>query len=180
MNKHIVIKSIALLLAWLTLSPLLLILDGRWGLLPKWLRVLLFLLSPMMLIVYAVVAFLCYDYYVDYYSRHHFVRSKVVENITGVRFPKYKVIEYKPSNSRIDRSDSFTLEFNEMPTAYFYGELAQCFFKWTEDDRTEYSYDCIWGNGLPAPKGESDKDDYDFKVKIIEGERVFHIEVSAW
>ena len=49
MKKHIVFKSIALFFSWLTLSPLLLILDGRWKLLPKWLRIVLFVLSPMML-----------------------------------------------------------------------------------------------------------------------------------
>ena len=54
MRKNMLIKAIALLLSWLTLSPLMLILDGRWKLLPKWLRILLFVLSPMMLIVYAV------------------------------------------------------------------------------------------------------------------------------
>lgn len=54
MNKHLAIKPIiALFLSWLTLSPLLLILDNRWKLLPKWLRIVLFVLSPMMLVVMA-------------------------------------------------------------------------------------------------------------------------------
>ena len=38
-----ILKGTALAVSWLTLSPLLLILDGRWKLLPKWLRVVLFL-----------------------------------------------------------------------------------------------------------------------------------------
>lgn len=84
MNKHLSIKSIVLFLSWLTLSPFLLILDGRWKLLPKWLRILLFVLSPMMLVVIAVAAFWSYDYYLEYYMQHHFVRRSVVENITGV------------------------------------------------------------------------------------------------
>ena len=88
----VVFKSIALFLSWLTLSPLLLILDGRWKLLPKWLRIVLFVLSPMMLVVMAVAAFFGYMYYSEHYMQHHFVRRRVVENITGVKFPKYKVL----------------------------------------------------------------------------------------
>ena len=70
MSKQIlvkILKIISLILSWATLSPLLLILDGRWKLLPKWLRIVLFVLSPMMLVIIAAVAFLCYAYYWDYY-----------------------------------------------------------------------------------------------------------------
>lgn len=84
MRKHLLIKAIALLLSWLTLSPLLLILDGRWKLLPKWLRIALFVVSPMMLIIVAVAAIWGSDYYSEHYMQHHFARRKVVENITGV------------------------------------------------------------------------------------------------
>ena len=52
-NKTLVkgLESIVLAVSWLTLSPLLLILDGRWKLLPKWLRIVLFIISPMMIIL---------------------------------------------------------------------------------------------------------------------------------
>ena len=49
-KPNTLLKSIVLAAFWLTLSPLLLILDGRWKLLPKWLRIVL---SPMMLVVMA-------------------------------------------------------------------------------------------------------------------------------
>ena len=102
MKKHIILKSIALFISWLIFSPLLFILDGRWKLLPKWLRILLFFLSPLMLIVIAAALIICYSYYYDYYyPRHHFVRPRVVENITGVAFPKYKVVEYRPSRTHL-------------------------------------------------------------------------------
>ena len=58
----ITLKAVALVISWLSLLPLLLILDGRWKLLPKWLRIVLFVLSPMMLVIIAAVAFLCYAY----------------------------------------------------------------------------------------------------------------------
>ena len=86
MNKHLSIKSIVLFLSWLTLSPFLLILDGRWKLLPKWLRIVLFVLSPMMLIIVVVLALLVQMDY-SYYSRRHFVKSSVIENMAIVQYP---------------------------------------------------------------------------------------------
>ena len=60
MRKRTLIKALALLLSWLTLSPLLLIMDGRWKLLPKWLRVVLLMLSPMMMVVLLVIGIIAY------------------------------------------------------------------------------------------------------------------------
>lgn len=178
MKKHTIIKSIALFLSWLTFSPLLFILDGRWKLLPKWLRVLLFFVSPLILAVFAAAIIICYSYYYDYYyPRHHFVRPKVVENITGVTFPKYKVVEYRPSKNRWERSDSFTLEFKEIPTEDFYKEL-DAFFDSYEPG--QYSFSAIWGNGIEAPKGESDKHDGTFRVEIEKGSRFFKIDAGTW
>lgn len=62
-NKTItvVFKSIALFLSWLTQSPLLLILDGRWKLLSKCLQVVLFLVSPMMNWFGSCISFIIYE-----------------------------------------------------------------------------------------------------------------------
>lgn len=181
MNKHLSIKSIALFLSWLTLSPLLLILDGRWKLLPKWLRIVLFLLSPMMLGVMAVAAFFGYMYYSEHYMQHHFVRRRVVENITGVKFPNYKVLnrgeEWKCFSRSPEHTYDFTLEFKKIPDEDFYKKLDEhfdCF------EPGKYSYSAIWGNGLEAPKGESDKDDISFSIDIEKASKTFHIRVGEW
>ena len=171
MRKHVLIKAIALLLSWFTFSPFLLILDGRWKLLPKWLRVVLFVLSPMMLIIVVVLALLVQADY-SYYSRRHFVKSDVIENITGVSFPKYTVVE-----RRSIWCDYFMLEFERMPDEAFYKELDEhfdCF------EPGKYSYSAIWGNGMEAPKGESDKDDISFSIDIERGSKTFHIRVGEW
>lgn len=171
MRKQVLIKAIALLLSWLTLSPLILILDGRWKLLPKWLRIVLFVLSPMMLIIVVVLALLVQADY-SYYSRRHFVKSDVIENITGVSFPKYTVVE-----RRSIWCDYFMLEFERMPDEAFYKELDEhfdCF------EPGKYSYSAIWGNGMEAPKGESDKDDISFSIDIERGSKTFHIRVGEW
>ena len=200
-----ILKIISLILSWATLSPLLLILDGRWKLLPKWLRIVLFVLSPMMLVIIAAVAFLCYAYYWDYYyPRHHFVKPKVVENIIGMRLPRYKVIEYDKDRRSFngDYSDGFTLEFRKMPDDDFYDELDKHFRQYIptrqqldsipEDvtyifsprveilDSTVYCFERWWGNGVEAPKGESDRGDIIYRIRIERGTKTFHISVIGW
>ena len=173
MRRHVLIKAIALFLSWLTLSPLMLILDSRWKLLPKWLRIVLFVLSPMMLIIVVALALLVQMDY-SYYSRRHFVKSSVIENITGVSFPKYRVVDRR---STWNSYDNFTLEFKRMPDEAFYKELDEhfdCF------EPGKYSYSAIWGNGLEAPKGESDEDDISFSIEVEKGSKMFHIRVMAW
>jgi hypothetical protein len=181
MRKHLLIKAIALLLSWLTLSPLLLILDGRWKLLPKWLRIVLFVFSPMILIMVTVAAIWCSDYYSEHYMKHHFVRRRVVENITGVQFPKYKVVnrgeEWKCFGRSPEHAYLFTLEFNKMPDEEFYKKLDEhfdCF------EPGKYSYSAIWGNGLEAPKGESDEDDIGFSIDVERGSKTCHVRVWTW
>lgn len=172
------LKYIALFLSWLTISPFLLILDSRWKLLPKWLRILLFLVSPLMLMVFAAAIIICHFYYYDYYyPQQHFVRPKVVKNITGVAFPKYKVVDYRQSKSRWDRSDSFTLEFKEMPSEDFYKELDSKFERY---EPGKYYFSTIWGNGIEAPKGESDNYDGTFRVEIEKDSRTFYIDAGTW
>ncbi len=179
MNKHVVSKSIALVLSWLTLSPLLLILDGCWKLLPKWLRILLFFLSPLMLILIVIAVILGDMYYSDFYARHHFVKPKVVENITGVRLPNYKVVKYErgPRSFNGDYSDEFVLEFENVPDEAFYDTPKEHFDSF---EPGKYSYSAIWGNGLEAPKGESDKDDIGFSINIERGSKTFHVRVMEW
>ena len=177
MKKHIVIKSIALLLSWFTLSPLLLIFDRRWKLLQKRRRMLLFFLSPLMLIVFTAILIACYLFYCEHFRVRYFVKPKVVENITGVDFPKYKVVDCRQNNSRMDKSNSFTLEFKEMPSEDFYKELYE-HFDYFEPGK--YSYSTIWGNGIEAPKGVSEKHDGTFRVEIEKGSKTFYIEAGTW
>lgn len=182
-NKSLIttLKAVALAVLWLALSPLMLILDGRWKLLPKWLRIVLFVFSPMILIIVAVAAIWCNDYYSEHYMKHHFVRRRVVENITGIEFPKYKVVnrgeEWRCFGRSPEHAYLFTLEFNKMPEEEFYNKLDEhfdCF------ELGEYSYSAIWGNGLEAPKGESDEDDIGFSIDVERGSKTCHVRVWTW
>lgn len=177
----IILKVVALAVSWLTLSPFLLILDGRWKLLPKWLRIVLFVLSPMMLILFAVAGIQGHLYYSEHYLQHHFVKRRVIENITGVKMPKYKVVNegeaWRCAGRFPDHSYNFTMEFKRMPDEDFYMELDEhfdCF------EPGKYSYSAIWGNGLEAPKGESDDDDINFSIDIEKGSKTFHVSVNQW
>lgn len=200
-----IFKGMTLTVFWFTLSPLLLIFDGRWKLLPKWLRIVLFVVSPLVLVLLVAIAFFCYAYYWDYYyPRHHFVQPKVVENIIGLRLPKYKVVEYDKDRRSFngDYSDRFTLEFKRMPNDAFYDELDRHFRKYiptrqqldsiSDDeiylfsrraeikDSTIYKMDCVWIHGLGTPEGEPEWGDYWYTIRIEKGSKTFRIEVTAW
>ena len=123
-SNYTFLKSLAIILSWLTLSPLLLILDGRWKLLPKWLRIVLFVLSPMMLICIILALSFADKEAEDHFHRYHFIKPRVIERITGVRFPKYQVVDY--SNGyfchSIHHYDT-NLEFENIPDEAFYKAL---------------------------------------------------------
>ena len=180
-KQNSVLKAIVLAASWLTLSPLLLILDGRWRLLPKWLRIVLFVFSPLMLIAVAVLVLCGYNYYWEHYMEHHFVKRRVIENITGVRLPKYKVVDWRRTSPCFSRfyedTYDFTLEFNKMPDEEFYKKLDECFDHF---ESGEYSYSVIWGNGLEAPKGELDNNDFSFSIDIKRDSKTFHIRAMQW
>lgn len=81
-----------------------------------------------------------------------------------------------PKN-RWEKSDSFTLEFKEIPTEDFYKELDACFDSY---ESGQYSFSAIWGNGIEAPKGESNKYDGTFRLEIETGSKIFSIDAGTW
>lgn len=120
----IVLKYFALAVSWLTLSPLLLTLDGRWKLLPKWLRIVSFVLSPMMLIIIILAVSFVDKEAEDHFHRYHFIKPRVIERITGVRFPEYQVVNYNNGSfcHSIHHYDT-NLEFECIPDEAFYKAL---------------------------------------------------------
>ena len=174
-----ILKIISLILSWATLSPLLLILDGRWKMLPKWLRIMLFVLSPLTIAVLGILVLLAYDWNVNHYRQHHFTKRSTVENITGVSFPRFKVVSVwtMPHSSKTEYKDFFTLEFCEMPNEAFYEELEKNFYK---NEEGEYCFSAIWGNGQTAPKGERSGQDHTFDIKVPSDSKTFEIVSGTW
>ena len=134
-----------------------------------------------MLVVIGVAVLWGYGYYSEYYIRHHFVKRRVIENITGVRLPRYKVIvrgeEWECFSRSPEHTYDFTLEFKKMPDEDFYEKLDEHFDRF---EPGKYSYSAIWGNGIEAPKGESDDDDISFTIDIERGSKTFQIRVGRW
>ena len=110
--KQVIIRFaqwLTLLLSWLTISPLFVYLASRWKMIGKRVRILLFLISPLLLIIYSLSAII--GYY-DYHRKYHFADNEVIERITGVAFPEVDIIDYEKGRPSFtgDYSDELTLE----------------------------------------------------------------------
>ena len=44
----------------------------------------------------------------------------------------------------------------------------------------EYRYSTMWGNGLPAPKGENEEDDMTFSLSFKAGCKIVTLNYGAW
>lgn len=108
-----------------------------------------------------------------------------IERITGVRVPKYKIIEYEKEEIHFngDYEDTFTFEFKTMPSEEMFDEIDKMIATgntgW-EREGNKYSFSVMWGNGFPAPKGEREEDDGMFSITIKRGEKEGIITFGAW
>jgi len=116
----------------------------------------------------------------EYYMKHHFVKRRVVKDITGVRFPRYKVVDCAEEWSCFKRPPEhvyvFTLEFDRMPNEEFYKRLEEHF---ESDEPGKYDFSASWGNGKELPKGETDKYDMIFSVSVKRYFKTFQIRVGG-
>lgn len=75
------------------------------------------------------------------------------------------------------------IEFKETPSTAFYQKLDSLITveqsDWSKRDNM-YSYSRMWGNGMPAPSGEDDKEDMTFSIKFEEGSKQAVIDYGAW
>ena len=186
--KRIIIKitqGLTLLLSWLTISPLFVYLASRWKLIGKKVRILLLLISPLMLIVYFIIFLLALQGYFDYQRKYHYADNEVIERITGVVFPEIDIIDYKKGESGFlgDYSDKLTLEMEEELGESTYHYLDSIInngnTEWSKRD-DEYSYSIMWGNGLPAPKGESEEEDGMFSLSFKKGSKIINLSHGSW
>jgi hypothetical protein len=108
-----------------------------------------------------------------------------IEQVSGIRVPSYKIIEtYKGKRSFTgDYEDRFNIKFKTMPSEELFDKIDQMIASgntgWQRDGKN-YSFSVIWGNGLPAPKGESEEHDGTFSITIIRGEDVGEIRSGVW
>ena len=152
----------------------------KWKLLPKWLKIMLLVFSMMTLIVVATIGvYGCHRFQKHKPSTPHYVEPKVVENITGIRLPKYKMVCAKEATGCFSGVwyYGYLLEFKRLPSDAFYEKLDQVIPKTIENGKTLYSFERIWGHGVPAPEGEPDYFFCQYIVTIEKESKEFTIKV---
>lgn len=211
--KQQIIKIICwltLLLSWLTISPLFVYLARKWALIGKKVRILLLLISPLMLIVYAIITLFVLQGYIDYQRKYRFANNEAIERITGVAFPKLNIIDYEKGESSFlgDYNDKLTLEMEDdlSESTYHYLDsiISAGNTEWSKHSNDEitspqldslivshgveewlknsdiYTYSIVWGNGISAPKGESDDEDMAISLSFKKGSKIVTLEYGAW
>ena len=101
---------------WLTVSPLLYFMSKKWDAQNRKLARILIFLSPLFLGVYIALIVWGSIAYEDYQREHRFQNVERIEEITGVKFPEMKILEYYKSNQSThfyQYRDSFTFEFKK-------------------------------------------------------------------
>ena len=186
--RQVIIKItqwLTLLLSWLTISPLFVYLANRWKLIKRKVRILLLLISPLMLIVYFIIFLLALEGYFNYQRKYYFADNEMIERITGVAFPEVDIIDYQKGKSGFlgDYSDKLILEMEadlgESTYHYLDSIINSGNTEWSKRD-DEYSYSIMWGNGLPAPKGESEEYDGMFSLSFTKGSRIINLSSGSW
>lgn len=108
-----------------------------------------------------------------------------IERITGVKVPKFAIIERHEGERHFtgDYLDTLIIEFESIPSDELFEEIDSMIVsnitKWKKKGRV-YSYSTFWGNGYPAPKGESEAADGIFKITLTKGSKYGEIEDGAW
>lgn len=154
---------------------------------PKALKRIKIAYNCIFLIPLSLIAMVLIDNATGVISRRHmFDENYILTRITDVYFPEFKVIGYErgKQGSQGDYRDELILEFYELPAEKFYTEidsLARCGDDgWNTKDDSTYYYSRMWGNGLPAPLGESDEENMFLEIEIKRGEKRFHVNYGEW
>ena len=81
MNRYIsnILKCIACLISWLTISPLFYYLTRKWGIMKKWISILLLCISPLFIYIYFFIFICFYVGYIKYQLKHKFDDKAIVE-----------------------------------------------------------------------------------------------------
>lgn len=118
------------------------------------------LISPLFLIAYFILYLLVSGVYYDYRREHRFADKEVLERITGVTYPDYKVVEYTKYHRHFlgGYNDKWIIVFEETPSAVFYQSLDSLIATgnsdWSRGDngysfsRYDYSNDYEEGSSL--------------------------------
>jgi hypothetical protein len=108
-----------------------------------------------------------------------------IERITGAKVPKFTIIERHEGERHFtgDHLDTIRIEFESIPSDELFEKIdsmiASNSTKWEKKD-SSYSYSTFWGNGCPAPEGESEAADGIFMITLIKGSKFGEIVDGTW
>lgn len=179
------LKAFALILSWLTLSPLFFYLTKKWRLMNKGWRITFLLISPLFLIGYLLIGIFIFIEYIQYERKYGFLDKDRIERITKVRLNDFELVECEMGemNFRGEYSDELIIEFEDSLTTDFYVTLDSLVEKdvWSKRKYTDiYSFSTMWGNGIPAPEGENDEADIMFSITIEKETNRAVIRTGSW
>lgn len=182
------VKYVIISLSWLIFSPLFLFLSWKWKLVKTWKRVILVIISPSSWILLLLVVIGCLVGYGNFERRHKFTNRETLHEITGVMLPNFKVTGREEGKRSFhgDYSDEATIQFKEVLSRELYLQLdSLCCVdaNWSKsnvDSRVYYRYNRMWGNGMPAPQGQNDDEDYFLDIVIQQGSQQAKITYGMW
>lgn len=154
---------------------------------PKALKRIKIAYNCIFLIPLLLIALIRIDNATDFISRkRRFDDAETLTRITETNFPKFKVVEFYEDwilGPNLKHDNELTLEFKKLPTENFYiviDSLARDTASgWSAKGDSTYYYSRTWGNGLPAPLGESDEEDMFLEIEIKRGEKRFYVYYGA-
>lgn len=180
-----------LILCWLTISPLFLILANRWKVMKKWQRIVLMLISPMFLLIYAlillmvgIIIYLCqpsfYGGKSGYGDADRFVNNERIERISGARLYFRDIVneEFGEPSFNGDYSNTYTVSLEKRPDYMALDSLVAA-GRWQKYE-DGYHFSAIWGNDLPAPEGEDPDEDRMLNIRIPFNSDTISISTGKW
>ena len=177
-----IIKWIALILSWATISPLFLFLTYRWRMLKKWLRWILTLVSPLCIFIFSMLFLIVVLWIFSRPPRDdkYYSNEQRLEKITGVRFEIKKVVEYIPGKCTFtgDYSSTTKILLKNIPNYEKLDSLTQK--KVWSKTKKGYSFSAMWGNGIAAPEGEDEEDDRCLYIDVVYNCDTLYIESGRW
>lgn len=114
---------------------------------------------------------------VNYSFVRRYANNQTIENITGIPFPEFRMVEYLPGPVCFngDFSDTLKLEMKEPMSDSAIQKLDSIISAdtsrlpvWRQYEN-RYRFFKTWGHGTPAPKGENDDEDMHFELLMEKG-----------
>ena len=159
------------------------------------------LISPLFLILYITIGFYGLTGYSgsnqnpeglqllsinsSYERKHKFADKATIERITNSNFPSFKIVDYTKGGAAFtgDFIDVLEIKFEKSISSEFIHELDSLSSidnsGWIKKN-TGYRFSMMWGNEMPAPKGESDDEDWFISIDIVKEQQEATIKYGMW